>query len=464
MTFENDTVVNFEIKLNGDVMIDILNDHKNSSSDIDASLRWTEFVLKPKFLKWCQHEIENLETRVGKIDDNTSLCLIDMEKYNRRYNELKQKYSECAMKLWNDAKESTDPLKFIYEDLAIASYLITLWESELVIHKPTAFADLGCGNGLLVYILIQEGYNGYGYDVRCRKLWSLYPEQITSCLIEQTVEPFKFTIPSEVNWLIGNHSDELSPWLPVLAATCHKNVNYFLLPCCAFEFSGNKFQRRNSSISGYKDFCDYVEQISNICGFETKTDRLKIPSTKRIALIGFPRFFSNNVHLSRSKQIKEFVRNEQQRHPNSSQEEIKLRGKDEAVRNCTRIEKSVIEKLVKDIFFLLLKQNSNIADVKADLIESWNAGGRLTMSQIAKNLDKDNLKRIKSECGGLKTLLRNKHEIFQFQEPDFVLIRKPQLQKHNTIKPQTIKKRACFFKLHHPQGCPLTDDECTFVH
>ncbi|XP_065354873.1 probable tRNA (uracil-O(2)-)-methyltransferase isoform X2 [Calliphora vicina] len=437
MTFQNDTMSDFEIKLNGELVVHMLNE--DSRFDIDASLRWSEFVLKPKFYKWCRNDDK---LKCDKSNDCSSLRLIDIEKYNRLYNEFKQKYSENAMKLWNDAKESTDPLKFIYEDLAIAAYLITLWQSDLVNQPPAAFADLGCGNGLLVYILIQEGYQGYGYDVRCRKLWSLYPIQVTSRLYEQAVEPFKFNLPTEVDWLIGNHSDELSPWLPVLAATCRKNINYFLLPCCAFEFSGNKFQRRNSSISGYKDFCDYAEHISNVCGFKTEKDRLKIPSTKRIALIGLSRMYTENDYSARMEHIKEFVKHEQQQHPNSSLEEIKLREKAEAVRNC---ESS------KDPY---VKPND----------DEWQTGGRLTMSQIAKCLDKENLKQIKSECGGLKTLLRNKHEIFQFQQPDFVLLRKPQLQTYNTNKPQTVKKRACFFKLHHPQGCPLTDDECTFVH
>lgn len=348
--------------------------------------------------------------------------------------------------------------------MAIAAYLITLWQSDVVNQPPTAFADLGCGNGLLVYILIQEGFQGYGYDVRRRKLWSLYPARVTSHLYEQAVEPFKFNLPAEVDWLIGNHSDELSPWLPVLAATCHKNINFFLLPCCAFEFSGSKFQRRNSSISGYKDFCDYAERISNICGFRTEKDRLKIPSTKRNSLIGITHMYTNSDYFAKIEYIKEFVKNEQQQHPNSSSEEIKLREKAEVVKNCTQIEKSIIEKLVKDIFFLLLGESAKNEDAEERNQNGWQTGGRLTMTQIAKSLNKKTLKQLKSECGGLKTLLRNKHEIFQFQQPDFVLIRKPLSQTLNSSKLQTVKKRSCFFKLNHPHGCPLSDEECTFVH
>ena len=46
--------------------------------------------------------------------------------------------------------ETTDPSKFIHEDLGIAAYLVLIWDRET---KPLRFCDLGCGNGLLVYIL-----------------------------------------------------------------------------------------------------------------------------------------------------------------------------------------------------------------------------------------------------------------------------------------------------------------------
>ena len=36
------------------------------------------------------------------------------------------------------------------------------------------FVDLGCGNGLLTYILMSEGYNGIGIDLRKRKIWDLF--------------------------------------------------------------------------------------------------------------------------------------------------------------------------------------------------------------------------------------------------------------------------------------------------
>jgi tRNASer (uridine44-2'-O)-methyltransferase len=50
---------------------------------------------------------------------------------------------------------NTDPEKFIHEDVAIASYLILAWRHFKVDVKY--FVDLGCGNGLLVYILNDQG-------------------------------------------------------------------------------------------------------------------------------------------------------------------------------------------------------------------------------------------------------------------------------------------------------------------
>lgn len=60
----------------------------------------------------------------------------------------------------------------MYEDIAIASYILLLWGEK----KPVSYVDLGCGNGLLVHILNSEGHNGIGIDLRRRKIWDLYPE------------------------------------------------------------------------------------------------------------------------------------------------------------------------------------------------------------------------------------------------------------------------------------------------
>ena len=59
----------------------------------------------------------------------------------------------------------------MHEDIAIAAYLILLWRQKGS-DEEVRFVDMGCGNGLLVYILAQEGFRGYGLDIRSRRIWS----------------------------------------------------------------------------------------------------------------------------------------------------------------------------------------------------------------------------------------------------------------------------------------------------
>ncbi|XP_017002606.2 probable tRNA (uracil-O(2)-)-methyltransferase [Drosophila takahashii] len=420
--FASDEIEDFSVRLLGGQLL--LESKQNPN--------WLEFVLKPKLLSWSQSKQEESKVK--------SLGLVDVEKYNDLYKQLKQKHSQRLLDYWKTAQESTDPLKFIYEDLAIAAYLIVLWNQTQT--EPKAFADLGCGNGLLVHVLNAEGFKGYGYDIRKRKLWSLYPADTQQSLLEKAVEPNSFRLDfPEVDWLIGNHSDELSPWLPVLAGRL--NINYFLLPCCPYELSGAKFRRRNTKISAYQDFFQYVTQVSRECGFEVLQDRLKIPSTKRLALIGIKR--------NPTKDLEYFVQEELRKYK-TGESEIKLREKEESVRNCTQVEKSIIDGLVLKIFTQLLASNA----------DKWS--GRLPMREIAQSLTKEELSGIKSECGGIKTLLRNKHEVFEFCGGDLIGIRTPKAKAPLLQSRLTTKKRSCFFKLYHPLGCPLADAECSFIH
>lgn len=66
----------------------------------------------------------------------------------------------------------------MYEDVAIATYLLLLWEDEDDAPRKKTFVDLGCGNGLLVYILTKEGHQGVGIDVRKRQIWDMYPDDV----------------------------------------------------------------------------------------------------------------------------------------------------------------------------------------------------------------------------------------------------------------------------------------------
>ena len=79
----------------------------------------------------------------------------------------------------------------------------------------------------------------------------------------ETIFPSQNTTFMNHDWLIGNHSDELTPWIPVMAAATSHHTKFMVLPCCPFEFH-KKFQRKTSGISVYRDHLNYVKEVSAI--------------------------------------------------------------------------------------------------------------------------------------------------------------------------------------------------------
>ena len=171
-----------------------------------------------------------------------SLRLVGLEDYCAEYARIKQKFASHIIQHW---AESSDPEKFVHEDLGIAAYIILVWR-KLRTGSQT-FVDLGCGNGLLVYILTMEGHSGVGYDIRRRKIWSWYPDNVR--LEERTITAGLDTAFPGVDWILGNHSDELTPWIPVFAALSGPRTNYWVLPCCPFNFTA-KYQRKDATKAG----------------------------------------------------------------------------------------------------------------------------------------------------------------------------------------------------------------------
>ncbi|CRL05546.1 CLUMA_CG018075, isoform A [Clunio marinus] len=425
----------------------------------EGSSNWLQFVLIKKVQSW----IDSFSKE--EIQQNIeSHNLINSELYNSTYASLKEKYGRELEANW---KETTDPKKFIYEDIAIASYLIVLWKHERDaenIIDPQSFVDLGCGNGLLVYILSQEGHRGYGIDLRKRKIWDQYPSGTD--LREYAIIPSDENLFPDIDWIIGNHSDELSPWISVISARSSYKSRYFLLPCCAFEFSGAKYQRKGGIKSLYMSYIDYLLSISDVCGFSsTKLDRLKIPSTKRICIIATGRIHSQAEFQLQCQNIQNFINQENSSESNSNiwSETFKPRDKIEPVRNCTKIEKSLKDSITKVIFDKLLEERSF-----CDKFPEWNCGGKIRMSDAVNLILEEDLKKLKSECGGLQTILRNKHQIFEVHG-GVIKIRMPQriteknLTRRNAMK-NVIKTLQCYFYKNHPNACPLNDSECCYRH
>jgi len=427
--------------------LEILNEQESNEQT-----NWLQFVLHKKVHTWIENCVDADEKRLD------SHHLIDPEEFSKTYVRLKQKYGTAMENIW--ITESTDPKKYVYEDVSIASYLIVLWQQERAATgcEMQSFADLGCGNGLLVFILQQEGHRGYGIDLRRRKVWDKFPAKVD--LREEPIVPTDGKLFGDVDWLIGNHSDELSPWIAVLAAKSAISSKYFLLPCCAFEFSGAKFQRTDTKKSIYMGFIDYLMEISELCGFRnTKIDRLKIPSTKRICLIGDVRIYEDvESFKAQNEKLQTFIDN------SISCSEFKPRDKIQIIRNCTLVDRKLKESIVERIFNRLISLEPSFVDRYAN----WNCGGKLTMPEAVEMIAADELQQLKQECGGLQTLLKNKHQVFEVVQ-GIIKIRVPKkllerkIDKKNLAR-NVIKSTYCYFFNNHPQQCPLQESDCSYVH
>ncbi|CAH2073482.1 unnamed protein product, partial [Iphiclides podalirius] len=211
------------------------------------SYTWLIKEVQPQIVKWKEQYLSNNTNKSMAVKD--SLILVPLSRYYTKYNELKLKYGKEMVKIW---PENTDPIKFVYEDVAIATYLLLLWDEKQTSQsehtkKAVNFVDVGCGNGLLVYILTKEGHRGLGVDVRKRKIWDMYEDNIN--LQENTVTPENLQMFAEYDWIIGNHSDELTPWIPVIATLSSYTCNFLLLPCCAYNFNEADNEKPNITTS-----------------------------------------------------------------------------------------------------------------------------------------------------------------------------------------------------------------------
>ncbi|WFD42591.1 tRNA(Ser) (uridine(44)-2'-O)-methyltransferase [Malassezia psittaci] len=198
-----------------------------------------------------QHSCGHAESYVKRVVHDV---LVPRDAYQDLYIELRTRYARNLIETW---REVTDPKKHVFEDLGIAAYLMLLWKEmfpapvSIDSHngknwgQPSGgFVDIGCGNGLLVHILHQEGYAGYGLDLRERKSWLIYRQQ--GARLESTSIDAPAIVRGDIqlpanSFLIGNHADELTPWLPILASCTHQCAGFLNIPCCAWTLEGNRF-------------------------------------------------------------------------------------------------------------------------------------------------------------------------------------------------------------------------------
>lgn len=265
--------------------------------------------------------------------------LLTEDMFRTRYDTMKLKYGYWV----NQWTECTDPVKFVFEELSIAAYLCALWEVEREresLEQKQSFIDCGCGNGFLVYLLISEGHPGVGIDLQKRSIWDLYPSNVKRCLLKEEIDPLTYDC-SSYDWIVGNHSDELSPWIPVMTARAQKSIcqrqlcrsnpstieglapsaclrraypRCFILPCCFYDFDGKKlaFGRTRRTVPAtaphgtgkYEQYYRWIAKIMRVFGFTVEYENLRIPSTKYVSLIG--RFVEHEERIS-EKVIREMT-------------------------------------------------------------------------------------------------------------------------------------------------------------
>ncbi|KAL3086439.1 hypothetical protein niasHT_033089 [Heterodera trifolii] len=378
--------------------------------------------------------------------------LLPDEMYCNRYKEIKNAFGKSIASAWT---EKTDPSKFVYEDCGIVAYLLELLQSY-GIGPSKQFADLGCGNGLLVFLLSCHGFRGLGLDVRERNIWEQFRMQGAD-LRETKFDPSSRDSVEEhlkgVDFLIGNHSDELTPWIPVIAARLR--CNFFLLPCCTYDFFGKYSKKMPSekalAAGAPKGIAEqhfaYIEHICHQLGFKVEIDQLKIPSRKRKCLVGVVPADG----LGSSERIEAAINGLLSLAKIGTKDIFTPRPSKEQVRNCSKLPFEYRMDLVKRIV------NCLIEITPGENIDGWRCGGSISLQLLAqKLLTADDRRMLANQDKGLQTFLRNQHQIFCVIK-GIVSMRKWSIVNEEFARKSGGKppRSHCFFHRLHPDGCPL---------
>ncbi|KAK4200283.1 putative methyltransferase [Triangularia verruculosa] len=269
---------------------------------VDKLIR-TAFQLLKVIFKHGKGRVEGYQKRVHHD------VLLPQARVQDTYTKLKQKHARSLIQGW---AEQTDPEKHIFEDICIAAFMIELWGDMYGNDPFPGFVDIGCGNGLLVYILNKEGFSGWGFDARARKSWVSYNRKVKSPSGEEQDSLRELVLlPTYVSrggssddfderkahdgvfpkgtFIISNHADELTPWTPILAAV--SECPFIAIPCCSHDLSGKLFRApppkdKTKAESTYSSFVGWVSEIANDCGWQVEQEMLRIPSTRNTAIVG----------------------------------------------------------------------------------------------------------------------------------------------------------------------------------
>jgi tRNASer (uridine44-2'-O)-methyltransferase len=68
------------------------------------------------------------------------------------------------------------------------------------------------------FLPVCNQHQGLGIDLRKRNIWDTFGSSDLCRLEEKSIMPSAESLFPDWDWIIGNHSDELTPWIPVIAA------------------------------------------------------------------------------------------------------------------------------------------------------------------------------------------------------------------------------------------------------
>ncbi|KNZ79446.1 tRNA (uracil-O(2)-)-methyltransferase, partial [Termitomyces sp. J132] len=310
----------------------------NTPTDLNARLYRTCLALLDTLDRYGWGALTNYKKRV--MHD----CLVNREPYQDLYLIMRERHKHLV-DTW---QEVTDPLKHVFEDIGIATYLMLFWKNTFFADSehtlktdanepwrawprpPGGFLDFGCGNGLLTHILTQEGYVGRGIDVRARTSWLHYPQSTQDNLQVHAFDPTSTSSDPYFQpgvFIIGNHADELTPWVPVVS-TLYNASGYINIPCCAWTFDA-KFERSTTPMfpvpspnfadtlnlggeggngSSYSMYRIWLASLTLHCGWDIECETLRIPSTRNWAIVG-RRKYKTMAADEAQENVREIVKN-----------------------------------------------------------------------------------------------------------------------------------------------------------
>lgn len=147
-------------------------------------------------------------------------------------------------------------------------------------------------------------------------------------------------------------------------------------------------------------------------------------------------------------------------------EQFRPRDADIAVKNCSTVDRSVRDSICQAIFTKLLSQSNIVVTATG---ANWNRGGRFALNELISLFPPETLRQLKTEHGGLQTLLKNHHQAFKVVGGIVEIRYEDQCsdtdrKRKRSESSANLRTKNCWHYSHHPDGCPYSAVKCRFIH